>query len=136
MLIGIVGKPSCGKSTFFKAATLAEAEIANYPFTTIKPNHGMGYVKVECVESEVAKSDLVGSSMVLTNHGFTVNPLVSEEEFSFIGKKTGLCGTTATANYGDKFIGNSVIANSKVALAGLHTSGHELMRIDEGLTGR
>jgi len=52
MLIGIVGKPSCGKSTFFKAATLAEAEIANYPFTTIKPNHGVGYVKVECADKD------------------------------------------------------------------------------------
>ncbi|MBW2978078.1 redox-regulated ATPase YchF [Candidatus Woesearchaeota archaeon] len=52
MLIGIVGKPSCGKSTFFKAATLAEAEIANYPFTTIKANHGVGYVKVECADKD------------------------------------------------------------------------------------
>ncbi|RME52619.1 redox-regulated ATPase YchF [Candidatus Woesearchaeota archaeon] len=47
MLIGIVGKPSCGKSTFFKAATLAEVEIANYPFTTIKPNRAVGFVRVE-----------------------------------------------------------------------------------------
>jgi ribosome-binding ATPase YchF (GTP1/OBG family) len=52
MLIGIVGKPSCGKSTFFKAATLAEAEIASYPFTTIKPNEAIGYIKVECVDKE------------------------------------------------------------------------------------
>jgi len=52
MLVGIVGKPSCGKSTFFKAATLAEAEIANYPFTTIKANHGVGYVKVECADKD------------------------------------------------------------------------------------
>ena len=52
MLIGIVGKPSSGKSTFFKAATLAEVEIANYPFTTIKPNHATGYVKIDCVEEE------------------------------------------------------------------------------------
>ena len=52
MLIGIVGKPSAGKSTFFKAATLAEVEIANYPFTTIKPNHGTGYVKVDCADRE------------------------------------------------------------------------------------
>jgi len=52
MLIGIVGKPSAGKSTFFKAATLAEAEIANYPFTTIKPNHGVGYVRVKCAEKD------------------------------------------------------------------------------------
>jgi len=52
MLIGIVGKPNCGKSTFFKAATLAEVGIANYPFTTIKPNHGTGFVKVDCVDKE------------------------------------------------------------------------------------
>ncbi|MDP3992541.1 MAG: redox-regulated ATPase YchF [Nanoarchaeota archaeon] len=52
MLIGLVGKPSSGKSTFFKAATLAEVEIASYPFTTIKPNHGVGYVKVDCIERE------------------------------------------------------------------------------------
>ncbi len=47
MLVGVVGKPNVGKSTFFKAATLAEAEIANYPFATIKPNDGVGYVKVK-----------------------------------------------------------------------------------------
>lgn len=46
MLIGIVGKPSVGKSTFFKAATLSEVDIANYPFTTIKPNHAVGFVKI------------------------------------------------------------------------------------------
>ncbi len=47
MIIGCVGKPSTGKSTFFKAATLAEVEIASYPFTTIKPNEGVGFVKTE-----------------------------------------------------------------------------------------
>lgn len=51
MLVGIVGKPSCGKSTFFKATTLADVEIANYPFTTIKPNHAVGYVKIDCVDT-------------------------------------------------------------------------------------
>lgn len=52
MIIGVVGKANVGKSTFFKAATLAEVEIANYPFTTIKPNEGVAYVKVDCVEKE------------------------------------------------------------------------------------
>lgn len=52
MLVGVVGKPSVGKSTFFKAATLAEVEIAPYPFTTIKPNTAMGYVKLKCVDKE------------------------------------------------------------------------------------
>jgi len=52
MLIGLIGKPNVGKSTFFKAATLAEIEIGNRPFVTIKPNHGVGYVKVECIDKE------------------------------------------------------------------------------------
>ena len=42
MLVGLVGKPSAGKSTFFKAATLAEVAIASYPFTTIKPTSALG----------------------------------------------------------------------------------------------
>lgn len=50
MLVGVVGKANVGKSTFFKAATLAEVEIANYPFATIKPNHGTGYVKIDCAD--------------------------------------------------------------------------------------
>jgi ribosome-binding ATPase YchF (GTP1/OBG family) len=52
MLIGLVGKPSCGKSTFFKACTLADVLIAAYPFATIKPNHGIAYVKIDCIDKE------------------------------------------------------------------------------------
>ena len=52
MLIGLVGKPSCGKSTFFKAATLMDVLIASYPFATIKPNHGVGYVRVKSICKE------------------------------------------------------------------------------------
>jgi len=48
MEIGIVGKPNVGKSTFFKALTLADAEIANFPFTTIKANIGVGHARKEC----------------------------------------------------------------------------------------
>ncbi len=53
MKIGIVGKPNVGKSTFFKATTLADVQIANYPFTTINPNVGMGYVRTDCVCKEL-----------------------------------------------------------------------------------
>ena len=53
MLLGLVGKPSCGKSTFFKAATLADVLIASYPFATIEPNHGMGYVRVDALCKEL-----------------------------------------------------------------------------------
>ena len=66
MLIGLVGKPSVGKSTFFKAATLAEVEIASYPFTTIKANNGVGYVRIECIDKEF-------NVQCNPNHGFCVN---------------------------------------------------------------
>ena len=46
--LALAGKPNCGKSTFFKAATMANAEIANYPFTTINPNFGVAYVRTKC----------------------------------------------------------------------------------------
>lgn len=66
MLLGLIGKPSCGKSTFFKAATLAEVEIASYPFTTIKANHGVGYVKIDCIDKEF-------NTQCNPNHGFCIN---------------------------------------------------------------
>ena len=64
-LLGIVGKPNTGKSTFFSAATLAPAEIANYPFTTIKPNRGVGYVRTPCVHEEFNVTDNPANSICL-----------------------------------------------------------------------
>jgi ribosome-binding ATPase YchF (GTP1/OBG family) len=56
-LVGIVGKPNVGKSTFFSAATMVSVPVAAYPFTTIKPNHGVGYVRVRCVCKEIGIKD-------------------------------------------------------------------------------
>ncbi|MBI4016880.1 MAG: redox-regulated ATPase YchF [Candidatus Aenigmarchaeota archaeon] len=53
MQIGVVGKPSVGKSTFFKALTLANVAIAAYPFTTIEPNKATAFVRVQCVDKEL-----------------------------------------------------------------------------------
>lgn len=55
MILGLVGRPNCGKSTFFKASTLQDVAIASYPFTTIKPNHGMGYVKIHDLAADFGK---------------------------------------------------------------------------------
>jgi len=55
--VGIVGKPNVGKSTFFSAATLATVEIASYPFTTIKPNRGVAYLRTKCVCKEFGVED-------------------------------------------------------------------------------
>lgn len=56
-MVGIVGKPNVGKSTFFSAATLATVDIASYPFTTIKPNKGIGYFRTQCVCKELNVKD-------------------------------------------------------------------------------
>jgi ribosome-binding ATPase YchF (GTP1/OBG family) len=64
-LLGVVGKPNTGKSTFFSAATLVAAEIANYPFTTIKPNRGVGYVRTPCVHTELKVQDTPNNSICI-----------------------------------------------------------------------
>ncbi len=46
--LGLVGKPNTGKTTFFNAATRADAPIGGYPFTTIDANIGVTYVRSEC----------------------------------------------------------------------------------------
>ncbi|AGB16397.1 putative GTPase, probable translation factor [Halovivax ruber XH-70] len=46
--IALAGKPNAGKSTFYTASTMADVDVANYPFTTIDANRGVSYVRTEC----------------------------------------------------------------------------------------
>ncbi|WP_433624392.1 redox-regulated ATPase YchF [Halomicrococcus sp. NG-SE-24] len=46
--IALAGKPNAGKSTFYKAATMADVDVANYPFTTIDANRGVSSVRTDC----------------------------------------------------------------------------------------
>lgn len=73
MLVGIVGKPNVGKSTFFSAATLKSVPIADYPFTTIDPNLGMGYLRTKCVCKEMGVSDTPKNSVC--NDGVRLIPV-------------------------------------------------------------
>ncbi|MFC6824925.1 redox-regulated ATPase YchF [Halopelagius fulvigenes] len=54
--IGLVGKPSVGKSSFFNAATMNDVPEGAYPFTTIDPSVGEAYVRVECAAPEFDES--------------------------------------------------------------------------------
>ena len=46
--LALAGKPNAGKSTFYTAATRADVDVANYPFTTIDANRGVATVRTEC----------------------------------------------------------------------------------------
>ncbi len=64
MKIGVVGKPSSGKSTFLNAACLTDAEMAAYPFTTIRPNLGTAAVRAKCPCVELGVKHCNGKRLV------------------------------------------------------------------------
>ena len=46
--LALAGKPNAGKSTFYRAATMADVDVGNYPFTTIDPNRGVTHARTRC----------------------------------------------------------------------------------------
>ena len=53
---GLLGMPNAGKSTFLSAVTRAKPKIADYPFTTLKPQLGVVYID----EQEFVMADIPG----------------------------------------------------------------------------
>ncbi len=53
---GLLGMPNAGKSTFLAATTRAKPKIADYPFTTLKPQLGVVYID----EREFVLADIPG----------------------------------------------------------------------------
>ena len=68
--IGIIGKPSSGKTTFLNAACLTNAKVSEIPFTTIEPNNGVSYVKTKCVCKDLNITDNPKNSICIDGYRF------------------------------------------------------------------
>ncbi|MFX0083891.1 MAG: redox-regulated ATPase YchF [Candidatus Hodarchaeota archaeon] len=71
--IGIIGKPSSGKTTFLNATCLTNAKVSELPFTTIEPNKGVAYVKTDCICKELNVVDNPKNSICI--EGFRFIPI-------------------------------------------------------------
>ncbi len=111
MQIGIVGKPSSGKSTFFASSTLIDVAMASYPFTTIEPNKGIGFVRVE----DAGKFFNVTSN---PKHGFLVETKEGPVRYVPI-ELIDVAGLVPGANEG-KGLGNKFLNDLSQADALIH----------------
>ena len=89
------------------------------------------FLGVDAEWTNIAGSELVGASIVATNHGFLAHPNTTEEEMKALQAIFGVEGTTTTVNYGDPFVRTAVVANSHGVIVGDDTSPVELMRIED-----
>lgn len=68
--IGLIGKTNTGKTTFFNAASLAFAEVSNYPFTTKQPNVGTSHAISLCIHREFNVQDTPKNSSCIDGWRF------------------------------------------------------------------
>ena len=76
MIIGLLGKANVGKSTFFNSATDLSVQMANFPFTTIDPNVGIAFVRINCVCKELGVLDNPSNSRCIDGIRFIPIKLV------------------------------------------------------------
>ncbi|MFH1663318.1 MAG: translation initiation factor IF-6 [archaeon] len=91
------------------------------------------FLGVNLKQMNIANSEVVGSCIVASNKGFIVHPEIKEKELKEIESIFKVKGAPSTANYGDPFVANDILANSKGVLIGEYTSNAEMLMIDEGL---
>jgi len=76
LIIGLLGKANVGKSTFFNSATDLSVQMANFPFTTIDPNVGIAFVRINCVCKELGVIDNPSNSRCINGIRFIPIKLV------------------------------------------------------------
>jgi hypothetical protein len=138
--IGIVGKTNAGKTTFFNAATLLEAEVSNYPFTTKKPNICQAYAKTICVCRELGVKDNPRNSSCINGFRFVPIQLIDLPGLikgSWMGKGLG-SQFLSVASQADALIhvvdaSGSVDSEGKLTKPGMGSPVADIYDIEEEL---
>ncbi len=92
-------------------------------------------LKLSVKPCNIAGIETTGSSTLATSKGFVMNQNASKEDAGLAKKVFKVEGGFGTANTGDVYLRNSIIANAKGIVAGDLTTGFELNRIEEALEG-
>ncbi|CAG9580455.1 conserved hypothetical protein [Leishmania major strain Friedlin] len=101
LTIGLIGKPSAGKSTFFNAVTNPAVEsdaarVAAFPFTTIEPNIGAGLAPLYCPCATLRAAAVARAGDGATDVAATAGSARS----SSAALSSGLAGDLCDATYG------------------------------------
>jgi hypothetical protein len=138
--IGLIGKTNAGKTTFFNAATLLNAPVSTYPFTTKKPNVGQAYVKTICVCREMGVKDNPRNSSCIEGARFIPVQLIDLPGLikgSWMGKGLGT-QFLSVASQADALIhiadaSGSVDADGKITKPGMGNPVADVYDIEEEL---
>ncbi len=88
---------------------------------------------VETEKGTIAGFRTVGSAAVVTNKGLLVHPLTKPYELDHLKEIFNVPGNIGSANFGVGQVGACLVANSLGAVAGIHSTGIELGRIEDAL---
>ena len=122
-----------------KYTALGNLVLANDTACIISPVLDRTFFQ-DALDTEVVKATLgegltVGSVGAVTNKAGVLHPSLSEEEVAFVEEVLRIPCGTATANKGVGYVRLCVLANSHGIVVGSHTTGPELVRIEDILEG-
>lgn len=89
---------------------------------------------VEVIKGTIGKIKTVGSAAVISKRGMLVTPEADEDEMKFLSEFFGVPVKSGTANFGNIYVGSSVLANSRAVFVGKETTPIEIGRIDDVLS--
>lgn len=89
---------------------------------------------VEVVKGTIGGIKTVGSASVLTKKGMLVTPEATEDELRALSELFKVPVKEGTANFGNMYVGSSIVANSKGVFVGKDTTPIETGRIDDILS--